>query len=182
MTCRPVLLGLVNHRPNYSQRMIVRKGMRFRLYPTPEQAAYIPRISGCVRLAHKLALEQRRMFGRCGRPFRYEGQRTGLKDLTAHADFLREVSHHCLQEALVDLQVSFVRFFKGAAGYPRPHLRRQSDLVHVQLGAGTVMPALRRQSSTFYCDRPITRRIPAWQDDLLNWPKSLTGISAVDRP
>lgn len=107
--------------------MIVRKGLRFRLYPTPQQAAYLPRISGCVRLVHNLALEQHSMFGRAGRSFRYEGQRAELKDLKAHADFLREVPHHCLQEALVDLQTGFERFFKGTAGYPRPRLKGRRD-------------------------------------------------------
>lgn len=107
--------------------MIIRKGMKFRLYPTPAQEAYLPRISGCVRLVHNLALEQREMFGRRGRSFRYEGQRAELKDLKAHAEFLRDVPHHCLQEALVDLQTGFDRFFKGLAGYPKPRSKGQND-------------------------------------------------------
>lgn len=107
--------------------MIVRKGLKYRVYPTPEQEAYLPRISGCVRLVFNLALEQREMFGRPGRSFRYEGQRAELKELKAQAAFLRDVPHHCLQEALVDLQTAFDRFFKGIAGYPRPRLKGQND-------------------------------------------------------
>lgn len=107
--------------------MIVRKGMKYRVYPTPEQEAYLPCISGCVRLVFNLALEQREMFSRRGRSFRYEGQRAELKELKEHAEFLRDVPHHCLQEALVDLQTGFDRFFKGIAGYPQPRLKGQND-------------------------------------------------------
>jgi transposase len=47
--------------------------MKYRIYPTPEQEAYLPRISGCVRLVHNLALEQREMF--CKRSLRALGVR-----------------------------------------------------------------------------------------------------------
>lgn len=107
--------------------MIVRKGLKFRLYLTPEQEAFLRQVSGCVRLVYNLALEQREMFGRRGRTFRYEGQRAELKELKAHAEFLRDVPHHCLQEALVDLQTGFDRFFKGIAGYPKPRRKGQGD-------------------------------------------------------
>lgn len=107
--------------------MIVRKGTKYRVYPTPEQEAYLPRVSGCVRLVFNLGLEQRKLFGRPGRSIRYEGQRAELKDLKAHADFLRDVPHHCLQEGLVDLQTAFDRFFKGTSGYPQPRLKGQDD-------------------------------------------------------
>lgn len=107
--------------------MIVRKGMKYRAYPTPEQEVYLPRVSGCVRLVFNLGLQQRQMFGRPGRSIRYEGQRAELKELKAHADFLRDVPHHCLQEGLVDLQTAFDRFFKGISGYPQPRLKGQDD-------------------------------------------------------
>ena len=68
--------------------MIVRKGLKYRVYATPEQEAYLPRISGCVRLVFNLALQQREMFGRPGRSFRYEGQRAELKQLKAHGPSL----------------------------------------------------------------------------------------------
>jgi len=41
--------------------MIVREGLKYRVYPTPEQEAYLRRIAGCVRLVFNLALEQREM-------------------------------------------------------------------------------------------------------------------------
>ena len=107
--------------------MIVRKGMKYRVYPTPEQEAFLPRISGCVRLVFNLGLKQREMFGRPGRSIRYESQRAELKELKAHADFLRDIPHHCLQEGLVDLHVAFDRFFKGISGYPQPRLKGQND-------------------------------------------------------
>lgn len=111
----------------YTDWVIVAKGLRYRVYPTTEQEAYLRRISGCVRLVFNLGLQQRQMFGRPGRSIRYEGQRAELKDLKEHADFLREVPHHCLQEGLVDLQTAFDRFFKGVSGYPQPRLKGQDD-------------------------------------------------------
>ena len=107
--------------------MIVRKGIKYRAYPTPEQEAYLPRVSGCVRLVFNLGLKQRETFGRPGRSIRYEGQRAELKDLKEYADFLRDIPHHCLQEGLVDLQTAFDRFFKGISGYPQPRLKGRDD-------------------------------------------------------
>ncbi len=107
--------------------MLIRKGMKYRLYPTPAQAAYLHQISGCVRLVFNLALEQRSRFDRPGRRFYYETQRNELKELKCAAPFLQEVPHHCLQEGLVDLQTAFDRCFKRVSGYPQPRLKHRDD-------------------------------------------------------
>lgn len=100
--------------------MIIRKGLRYRVYPTNPQLGFVRQVAGCVRLVKNLAIEQRRLFGRRGRSFRYEGQRAELSSLKEAAPFLREVPHHCLQEALVDVQKGYDRFFAGQGGYPKP--------------------------------------------------------------
>lgn len=48
-----------------------------------------------------------------------------LKALKDAAPFLAEVPHHCLQQALRDLDAAFARFFDGLSGFPKP--RRKFD-------------------------------------------------------
>ena len=107
--------------------MIVLKGMKYRIYVTPEQAQFLGRISGCVRLVYNLGLEQRSMFGRAGRPFYYKGQNLELTDLKEEAEFLREVPSQCLQAGLKDLETAFDRFFDGISGYPTPRRKGLND-------------------------------------------------------
>jgi putative transposase len=98
--------------------MIERKAIRIRLYPDAEQSALFHKTGGCVRLVKNLALEQRRAFARPGRSIGYDAQRAELAALKEAAPFLRDVPHHCLQEALVDLERAFANFFAGRAAYP----------------------------------------------------------------
>lgn len=102
--------------------MIERKGYRFRLYPTPEQAALFRRTAGCCRYLYNLALEQRSRFSRKGRNISYRMQAAEMTRLKAEAPFLREPPHHCLQQALRDLDRAFTNFFDGRASYPTPRL------------------------------------------------------------
>lgn len=107
--------------------MLLLKGLRYRAYPTDAQWPFLRHCAGSVRLTYNLALEQRRMFGRRGRNIRYEGQRNELRALKDEAPFLRDVPHHVLQEALVDLDSTYQRFFKGLCGYPKPRKKHDSD-------------------------------------------------------
>ena len=107
--------------------MRILKGMKSRLYVTPEQASYLSQVAGCVRLVFNLGLEQRRTYGRRERYFNYEGQRAELKALKAEAEFLRDVPHHPLQEALVDLETAFKRFFTGTSRHPKPRIKGIDD-------------------------------------------------------
>jgi len=51
-------------------------------------------------------------------------QRAELSALKEEASFLPEVPHHCLQEALVDLDRAFANFFAGRAKYPTHQRKR----------------------------------------------------------
>jgi putative transposase len=101
-----------------SYAMIERKGILIRLYPDSDQDILFRRTGGCVRLVKNVALEQRSMFGRPGRPITYSSQAAELAALKEEAPFLRDVPHHCLQQALVDLDRAFANFFAGRAKYP----------------------------------------------------------------
>jgi putative transposase len=101
------------------------KAYRFRLYPDEEQATLFRKTAGCCRLVRNLALEQRATFGRRGRTITYQTWAGELKALKAELPYLKEVPHHCIQQALRDLDGAFAKFFAGAAGYPRR--RRKLD-------------------------------------------------------
>lgn len=104
--------------------MIERKAILLRLYPETKQDILFRKTGGCVRLVRNVALEQRSAFGRPGRPINYYSQRAELAALKKEAPFLREVPHHCLQEALVDLNSAFTNFFAGRARYSRHQRKR----------------------------------------------------------
>jgi putative transposase len=128
------------------------KAFRFRLYPDAAQEALFRKTAGCCRVVYNVALEQRRVFGGPryvgpNRNFGYNAQRAELKDLKVELPWLREVPHHCIQEALVDLDVAFQKFFKGESGYPRfrsKHRRdsfRFPDPLQFNVAAMEIMPA-----------------------------------------
>ena len=93
---------------------------RIRIYPTAEQSLLLLRTFGCCRLLYNLALEQRSTFHRPGRRIYFRSWSDELKALKAEAPFLAEVPHHCLVQALKDLDHAFSRFFSGQNAYPQP--------------------------------------------------------------
>ena len=108
------------------------RAYRFRIIEDADQAAAFARIAGCCRMVYNLGLEQRRTFWRSycattGHAIRARDQRDELVELKTEARFLAEVPAHCLQQALVDLDAAFQRFFAGIAGYPTPRRRFEND-------------------------------------------------------
>lgn len=99
--------------------MLQRKALRFRLYPTPDQAIFFAQTAGVCRVVWNLALEQRETFGRRGRAITYVAQAGELKLLKAEYPWVAAAPHHCLQQALKDLETAFRNFFEGRARYPR---------------------------------------------------------------
>jgi putative transposase len=96
------------------------KAHRIRIYPDATQQALLRRTFGCCRLVYNLALEQRSVFWRPGRRISFVSWSAELKALKDTAPFLRDVPHHCLLQALKDLDSAYARFFSGDAAYPRP--------------------------------------------------------------
>jgi len=107
--------------------MIERKAYRYRLYPDADQLSLMARTAGCCRVVYNLALERRRVFGRPGRRIGYVSQAAELAALKHEAPWLKEVPHHCLQQALRDLDRAFQNFFAGRASYPKPRKRFDND-------------------------------------------------------
>ena len=100
---------------------------RIRIYPDDEQQSLLRRTIGCCRLVYNLALDQRSVFWRKGRKISFVTWSAELKALKAEAEFLKEAPHHCLLQALRDLDNAFARFVKGEAGYPQPRKKFDND-------------------------------------------------------
>ncbi|GAA2166013.1 MULTISPECIES: RNA-guided endonuclease InsQ/TnpB family protein [Glycomyces] len=104
----------------------MRKGFRVRLYPDPDQAAFLLRTMGCARLVWNRVLAWRR------ERWAAEGKSTSFREASAYLTmlkrdpdlaFLNEVSAVPLQQSLRRQQRAFTNFFAGRAAYPRFKVR-----------------------------------------------------------
>ncbi|MBW6434352.1 transposase [Actinoplanes hulinensis] len=104
-----------------SQRT-VKRGFKFRFYPTPEQADLLNRTFGCVRKVYNLALEARTTAWR-QRQERVNYTATSALltawKKTEELAFLNEVSCVPLQQGLRHLQSAFTAFWDKRSRYPR---------------------------------------------------------------
>ncbi|TDB86515.1 transposase [Actinomadura sp. KC216] len=107
----------------------VKRAYKYRIYPTPEQAAEFARTFGCVRLVYNKALAERsRAYAADGRTITYaqtSAMLTAWKK-TPEPAFLSEVSSVPLQQALRHLQAGFANFFAKRAGHPTFKSRKRS--------------------------------------------------------
>ena len=87
--------------------MLIRRGYRYRLYPTAGQAATLERYASVCRFVYNLALEQRdnwwRQYKANGKSINYFQQTAELTQLRAEVDWIREVPADCEAAALKDL-------------------------------------------------------------------------------
>jgi putative transposase len=147
-------VACVCHRPSYVRGVLVRKAFRFRVYPTPAQAARLTAWESALRWLWNLAHEQRRMG--LGRPLgerRYPtafDQINELKALRAEAPWLADVPRNVCAQLLVELDKAWQRAFKRLGRSPR-WKRKGGDALGVcephpkvwRLGAeGLVFPKL----------------------------------------
>ena len=107
----------------------VKRALRYRFYPTPEQADLLNRTFGCVRMVYNLALQARTeaWYQRQER-VNYNATSamlTGWKQ-TEDLGFLNEVSSVPLRQTLRHLQGAFAAFWDKRARYPRFKSRKRS--------------------------------------------------------
>jgi putative transposase len=107
--------------------MLQRQAVRLRLNPTEEQRVLLERIAGCCRVLYNIGLDQRRWFARPGRKISYASQAGELAELKQEYPWFAEAPHHCLQQALVDLETAYKNFWSGRAGAPKPRKRGIDD-------------------------------------------------------
>ena len=103
--------------------MLVSRAYRYRIYPTPEQAARLAQWDGALRFLWNVANEQREHAGRRVRrdrraPTAFD-QINELTALRAELPWLAEVPRNVSAQLLVELDAAWQRFFKGLAERPR---------------------------------------------------------------
>lgn len=100
--------------------MLLRKGLCYRIYPTPEQEARLRAWEGALRALWNSALEQRLLYLRRGArmPSAFD-QINQLTELRAEVPWLADVPRNVCAQLLVDLDAAWQRCFKGLARRPR---------------------------------------------------------------
>jgi len=97
------------------------KGYKFRLYPTPEQEAYLAKCFGCSRFVYnhflRLTIDA---YAESKKHLRYGDTAKLLTALKKDEQYswLAEVNSQSLQQTLKDLESAFVRFFKKLGDFP----------------------------------------------------------------
>ena len=110
--------------------MEIKRCLKIRLYPTPDQLQMFTKTGGCRRFVYNKYVEAREQFyadnikgrnlnkdekNKIYKVFKY----TTEKDLCELFPFLKEVSSVALQQARRDAQKAYSEFFKGKKGKPR---------------------------------------------------------------
>jgi putative transposase len=100
--------------------MLLLRGFRYRLYPTPEQEARLLAWEDALRALWNVALEQRHLYLARGArmPSAFEQMRQ-LTELRAEMPWLADVPRHLGEQVLIDLDRAWQRCFMGHARRPR---------------------------------------------------------------
>jgi putative transposase len=116
-----------------SERRLIRQAFRFELNPNQAQRVLLAKSVGARRYVYNWGLaESQREYERTGKRPRHGDLKKRLVGLKrSEAPWLYEVSAHIGQQALVDLEHAFNRFFKGVNGEgPKsgfPHFKRKGE-------------------------------------------------------
>jgi len=95
------------------------RAYKYRLYPTEEQKVFLDKHFGCCRFIynHFLALRKETWEKDKQTISGFECKRQ-LRTLKKEFPWLKEVNSQSLQDAVLNLEKSYRRFFKGLASYP----------------------------------------------------------------
>jgi putative transposase len=114
-----------------------KKGYKYRLYPTPEQASWLNQICGCGRKVYNTLLEDVQA--------EYQEYRLGLSAIKPNVSqysligripqivrrvdisYLARISSIVLQQKAIDLATAFTNLFKGHNAYPQWKKRGHGD-------------------------------------------------------
>ena len=116
--------------------MEIKRCLKIRLYPTPDQLQIIIKTGGCRRFVYNKYVEAREQFyadnikgrnltkeekNKIYKAFKYQTE----KQLCEQFPFLKEVSSVALQQARRDAQKAYSDFFAGKKG--KPHFKKKKD-------------------------------------------------------
>lgn len=112
---------LIHKKHAIKRSQLMKKGIRFRAYPTAEQKILLAKTFGCCRLIYNKGLHLRsEAFEKEGKSIGYTATSAMLTELKQQPEyaFLKEVDSVSLQQALRDLDKSFKNFFSKKYGFP----------------------------------------------------------------
>jgi putative transposase len=139
------------------------KAYKYRMYPNNQQKELIAKHCGSVRFLYNLALETKTtaFLGNKISLSRYDLQKQ-LVELKKDLAWLKEVNSQSLQSALIDLDSSYQKFFKGA-GFPKFKSKRgkQSFSIpqNVTIREGKLIAPKFREGVKIKLHRPIEGEI-----------------------
>jgi len=102
------------------------RGLKYRLYPTPEQEVLLSKAFGCARVVYNWAIDQRQAAHEAGEktPTRFDLDKRLTKEKLVRP-WLCEVSDWVLKEAVADAVKAYDNFFAHRARSPR--FKRKRD-------------------------------------------------------
>ncbi|HEU4782123.1 MAG TPA: transposase [Ktedonobacterales bacterium] len=156
----------------------VRKTMKYKLKPTPEQARQLEAVLSHCRALYNVALEQRKTWWQRGQQIAatYYQQKAELPDLKAAFPVLAEVNSQVLQDVLLRLDRAFQAFFRRmkhgeTPGYPRfQGTYRYNSFTYPQVGEHG---GARLDNGSLVLSK-IGRLALRWSRPLVGMPKTVT--------
>lgn len=116
----------------------MRKGVKFRAYPNKKQRELIAKTFGCCRFIYNFALDARETAFKNGDKIGYSATSKILTELKKTKEFLKEVDSIALQQALRDLDRSYVNFFEKRAKHPKFHSKHSSRQSYRTVNQGSI--------------------------------------------
>jgi putative transposase len=97
------------------------KSYKFKLKPTKEQEILLSKHFGSVRFVYNYFLNQRKDAYLEGNKLNYHEQAKYLTELKKQDEYkwLNEINSQSLQSSLTNLEIAYLRFFKGLSQFPK---------------------------------------------------------------
>lgn len=122
--------------------MILRRNLKYRLYPTTEQEHILRRWEGVLRFLWNICHEQRLLGMARPKDERiypdYYGQKREMTQLLEEYPWISEVQCQARQEVLADLDKAWSRCFKKVGNARQPHWKRKTDSMRIFAPVATV--------------------------------------------
>ena len=148
--------------------MLIRRGFRYRLYPTPQQQGRLLAWEGALRALWNAAHEQRRLcLARGGRMPTAFDQMNQLTAMRAEVPWLADVPRNVCAQILVDLDAAWQRSFKQLSR--RPRWKKKGRLPEARRSVRRAAPATGGHAETLHHPSrggSVVRGNPVRRDDL----------------
>src|SRR5438105_10353621 len=122
----PKVLAFV-HRPDHHASMERRQAFRFEWMPKGEQPRQMSRSAGCARYVYNQALAlKKERYEKQGKLTRFQLDKM-LVEWKQETPWPSEAPAHALQQALLDLDRAYTKFFRKRAEFPKFHKKGIRD-------------------------------------------------------